>query len=131
MRPPVAASAVLLLLVAAAPARAQSPTVTPAMPPAPETAAPETAPPRANPVVPPTVPPAPVTAAPSPPPPPRWARPLTIALEVGAVGFAVASIAVLSSGPTSDATRVNVAAGLGAGTVACAAAGVIIGFVVH
>jgi hypothetical protein len=79
----------------------------------------------------PTVPPAPATAQPARPARPRWVAPVTIALEVGAVAFAVASIAVLSSGPRSDQGRVNVALGLGAGTIACAAGGVIIGVVLR
>lgn len=93
-------------------------------------APPPDATPAPDPLVAPTVPPAPLTRAPAPKRPP-WVGPVIIALEAGAVGFAVASIAVISSGPTTDAWRVSLAGGLGAGTIGCAAIGVIIGFVVH
>jgi hypothetical protein len=81
-----------------------------------------------------TVPPPaphPVQAAQGPPPKPRWVKPVTITLIVGAVAFAAASIAVISSGPTSDQSRVDVAAGLGGGFIACGLGGVIVGFVIH
>lgn len=86
-----------------------------------------------NPLVATVPPPAPRPAQPvqGPQPKPRWVKPVTIALIVGAVGFAAASIAVISSGPTSDQSRVDVGAGLGAGFIACALGGVIVGFVVH
>ena len=86
--------------------------------------------PASDPLVAPTVPPAPLTRAPLPKRHP-WVGPVTIALEAAAVGFAVASIAVISSGPTTDAWRVNLAGGLGAGTIACAAVGVVIGFAIR
>jgi hypothetical protein len=40
-------------------------------------------------------------------------------------------VAVLSAGSTSDQQTVNLAAGLGSGTIACAAVGVVIGLVVR
>ena len=67
----------------------------------------------------------------TPKPRPRWVLPVTIVLAAGAVGFAAASIAVISTGPTSDQGRVDLAGGLGGGFIACAAAGVAIGLAVH
>src|ERR1700742_4225447 len=67
----------------------------------------------------------------TPKPRPRWVLPVTIVLTAGAVGFAAASIAVISTGPTSDQGRVDLAGGLGGGFIACAAAGVAIGLAVH
>lgn len=89
--------------------------------------------PAPNPLVATVPPPAPHPAQPvtGPPPKPRWVKPVTIALIVGAVAFAAASIAVISSGPTSDQSRVDVAAGLGGGFIACGLGGVIVSFVVH
>lgn len=73
----------------------------------------------------------PAQALPEPQAQPRWVKPVFWVLLGGAIGFAAASIAVVSSGSTSDEQRVDLAAGLGAGFIACALGGVIIQFAVH
>ena len=73
----------------------------------------------------------PPQALPEPQPRPRWVKPVFWVLIGGAIGFAAASIAVVSSGPTSDEQRVDLGAGLGAGFLACALGGVIVQFAVH
>jgi hypothetical protein len=122
-RSALAVASLCVTLVASGAARADQP------PPAPITEPPPVPAP-ASPLVAPTVPPAPVSAPPARPRR-RWVAPVTIALEAGALGFAIASVAVLASGPTTDQWRVNLAGGLGGGTIACAAAGVVIGVILR
>ena len=74
---------------------------------------------------------APAQALPEPHVTPRWVKPVGWVLIGGAIAFAAASIAVVSSGPTSDEQRVDIGAGLGAGFIACALGGVIVQFAVH
>jgi hypothetical protein len=129
----VAAVAALALLLGSAAAHAQAEPAPPPSPPPSSDLPPQLSAPPPNPLV--TAPPLPAPRQPQalsgPQPKPRWVKPVTIALIVGAVGFAAASIAVISSGPTSDESRVDVGAGLGGGFIACALGGVIVGFVVH
>ncbi len=73
----------------------------------------------------------PAQALQGPQPKPRWVKPVGWVLIGGAIAFAAASIAVISSGPTSDEQRVDIGAGLGAGFIACALGGVIVQFAVH
>lgn len=77
-------------------------------------------------------PPAPPTIPPAfKPRKKKWTGPTVIALEAGALGFAVASIVVISTGSRDDTYRVPLAAGLGGGFIACAGVGFIIGLVVR
>jgi hypothetical protein len=112
----------------------------------PQTSPPPRAPAAGTPTVPPpepsTLPPTPdsppptteLTQAPPLPEPPlrpkkrpkKWLGPVVIALEVGALGFAIASVAVVSTGGMDDTYRYPLAGGLGAGVIACAGAGLII-----
>jgi hypothetical protein len=56
----------------------------------------------------------------------RWIQPTVIALEAGAVAFAIASITVLSVGGPMDTWRYPASGSLGGGVIVCAAAGIII-----
>jgi hypothetical protein len=78
-------------------------------------------------------PPSPTQPPPEPPPRPQpvhkkhaWIQPTVIALEAGAVAFAIASITVLSVGGRDDTWRYPAAGGLGGGVIVCAGAGIII-----
>ena len=80
---------------------------------------------------PPREPPLPEPAIPPPRPEPvhrkrRWVQPVVIALEAGAVAFAVASITVISVGSKDDTWRYPTAGGLGGGVIVCAGVGIII-----
>ena len=104
----------------------QTPTTTTATPPPQLSAQPP------NPLLAPVPPPHPsAQQVQGPQPKPRWVKPVGWVLIAGAIGFAAASIAVISSGPTSDQQRVDIGAGLGAGFIACALGGVIVSFAVH
>lgn len=89
---------------------------------------------------PPGEPPPQNVSEPPPPAPPRplpvrkkraWVAPTVIALEAGAVAFAVASVTVISVAGKDDTWRYPLAGGLGGGVIVCAGAGIIIELVVR